>query len=1329
MKIKMLKKFFSFVLSLTIIFGSLSLNSFTNAEEIVRINEISKTANIPTPPFKGGEHEFEITGENLEKATLEAVLTNVDTKEITTKSVTVKETTRTKQIVTVNFDKTEKKQKFTVSFRVIGDTNPDVIPYLPTVTVFSSENTGGSGGTGTPVTPTGDPTLTDVKYEVDKTSKNIFTFTLTGTNLDASKINLKFLTFNAEYGVNMVTGDVTQEPAVVNNDKTTAVVKATFPKNNTDTPIKYTVKFSVEGMYGHSQNKKFDKEIEVIKDSNNEPDEATLKNVEYQKIDNLNHNFKITGTNLSKENISFRVRLGKTTDKNALSKQILEISEDKTTAILQLTFKPLDFKTDYTIQFKLNTESSDWNFDKKVTIEKSNDEPVNPNTEDPAFPTSTLTSVEYTGRNSDNLDMFTLKGTNLKSENIKVKVMQDIERKFDIEKTLDTITTLDKISYPSLKFPENTTAKDITYKVYFNSDGSDTFEEKNSVNVIVKTNSTVNPEEPKEPEDNKKITSIKANNPVLGKDGGDAKITVLGENLSSDLTVKVYKLENGQEIEQNFEKEIVGTEKAQAITIKLPKVSKEDAIDTYKIKVGFDENKLTHEATVEVGGNASLEKIELHPQIVAVDKTGKKITLIFDEEISLVSTLEKLKEGISISLSDGTENTSTDPNSSTSHVANHGDFKPLKEKDSVEINNSSIIIKLDEAIKVGPSTKVKFQDRLIKTTVLGKNGKEEEKEGNTFTALVKEFQPIVLDGQFLEGEILQNKGGKVTVKLTGDSLDLTKEDKTKLVQVVVERAENQNNPNRLIIKPNVEYKSDSEILVTFEVPENNTKNSESYMVRVSTDAGFKYTSEVGANTSDKRFRRLITTVLPKDTTEKTPTLSYISIQSYGTSGGTDKLPDTTHTNLPTIQESKKTRLHVYGSNLDEKVTKIKIVDENGVEWYPIKGEGASDSLDNFITVAFNGTGIAGNGTFQKIEIICPRNVKGNRTYKYLLAVDGVNYNQEIFVTATVLDDGIDKKNELTAVNVVVEHKDTDGNDIVKSKVKKGYSWSKFKSFGIKDLELKNYKILGYKLTKNSETSELIDINQLFEAYVKNNEKITFIYEKIQEPDNPDKPDNPIDPNVPNNPENKKDFILDNTKSSKVEGEKLKELDTENLILVIEKLSEKIKNLDADVLDIFLKNIKTNETIKLPNGKYKVTLPKRQGQTVKAVYFLNEQENLESHSFIQDENTVTFETNHFSKYVIEYKVAENSNKTDNTSNKPNDTDKNKTEINKNENTTNNSNDNDIANNSTNNSNHTVVKVRKTTEVKQKLVKTNLATTSLFVTSLLGLGAVLSLKKRK
>ena len=192
MKIKMLKKFFSFVLSLTIIFGSLSLNSFTNAEEIVRINEISKTANIPTPPFKGGEHEFEITGKNLEKATLEAVLTNVDTKEITTKSVTVKETTRTKQIVTVNFDKTEKKQKFTVSFRVIVDTNPDVIPYLPTVTVFSSENKGGSGWTGTPVTPTGDPTLTDVKYEVDKTSKNIFTFTLTGTNLGASKINLKF---------------------------------------------------------------------------------------------------------------------------------------------------------------------------------------------------------------------------------------------------------------------------------------------------------------------------------------------------------------------------------------------------------------------------------------------------------------------------------------------------------------------------------------------------------------------------------------------------------------------------------------------------------------------------------------------------------------------------------------------------------------------------------------------------------------------------------------------------------------------------------------------------------------------------------------------------------------------------------------------------------------------------------------------------------------------------------------------------------------------------------------------------------------------------------
>ena len=100
--------------------------------------------------------------------------------------------------------------------------------------------------------------------------------------------------------------------------------------------------------------------------------------------------------------------------------------------------------------------------------------------------------------------------------------------------------------------------------------------------------------------------------------------------------------------------------------------------------------------------------------------------------------------------------------------------------------------------------------------------------------------------------------------------------------------------------------------------------------------------------------------------------------------------DNTHTVSPTGQESKKTLVHLYGINFDEKKSKIKIVDENGITWYPVN-DSTSDSASNFIMIAFNHTGITGNGNSQVMEVICPNNFKGDQTFTYYIAPDGVNY--------------------------------------------------------------------------------------------------------------------------------------------------------------------------------------------------------------------------------------------------------------------------------------------------------------------------------------------------
>ena len=171
-------------------------------------------------------------------------------------------------------------------------------------------------------------------------------------------------------------------------------------------------------------------------------------------------------------------------------------------------------------------------------------------------------------------------------------------------------------------------------------------------------------------------------------------------------------------------------------------------------------------------------------------------------------------------------------------------------------------------------------------------------------------------------------------------------------------------------------------------------------------------SDYGANVlKSEKEKTTVATVLADETINNKPTLSFMSITSYGTEGGGNEEPDITITHTPVGQASKKTWISLYGANLDEGLTKVKVIDQNDVEWYPIENEGTTDSMDNFLMVMKNNKGrfgIFGDGTSQKIELICPRNIRlmgkeaTSPIYKILVAVDGINYNQEITVTALSL---------------------------------------------------------------------------------------------------------------------------------------------------------------------------------------------------------------------------------------------------------------------------------------------------------------------------------------
>ena len=142
--------------------------------------------------------------------------------------------------------------------------------------------------------------------------------------------------------------------------------------------------------------------------------------------------------------------------------------------------------------------------------------------------------------------------------------------------------------------------------------------------------------------------------------------------------------------------------------------------------------------------------------------------------------------------------------------------------------------------------------------------------------------------------------------------------------------------------------------------------------------------------------------------------------------------------------------------------------------------------------------------------------------------------------------------------------------------------------------------------------------------------------KDEEPSKPEEPGNQNNPNMPgdsNQPDEKVNKIVNGEEKVTVEGDGL----NAKLKLIVKRLDKNtvdaLKNKNADLFDIFF-TLKNN-TEKMPNQNYKITLEKRKGERVKEVCYVNEDGKLESLDFTQDDKNVTFTTTHFSKYSIVY----------------------------------------------------------------------------------------------
>lgn len=724
------------------------------------------------------------------------------------------------------------------------------------------------------------------------------------------------------------------------------------------------------------------------------------------------------------------------------------------------------------------------------------------------------------GKEGGDINLFVSTKEETTYDKIKAKITRIVDGSEESTDVFWQIGVKDKKSKSfkfNAHFPENTGKKTKEYKIVFNAKGSDTeFQTEPVLKVIVAGTDEGSSE------DEIIIKTIRASVPGLPKEGGVSNISVIGENIDvNKLDAAITKTINGASAPVELKVDKQGGGRAASYTITFPK-AESDKVEIYNISIGGKS------VIVTVGGRVSGSLLNILPSKVYTNKDKTIITVYYDEEIYAVADdYKELKEGITLKAIRAGKVTD----------------RRLTEADNVTIDGNKVIITLATPFDGEINSKLVVEERLLKN--------KEGFEARKINQIIDIAKPIVNSSVFTKGEVLTKEGGDVELKLIGEGFVQKVGGEDKPVNTLVKVLENNKAKTELygIVTEGFKKKNSDEIKLTtntegteqtiaFSLPANDTGKTKTYSVMVSLDGGLTYSSALGVNVLENRAKRLVASILPTEINDGKPSLSFMSITSYGTQGGGSGAVDITHTETPNGQESKKTWVTAFGANFDKKLTKIRVLDRNGIIWYPLQNEGTSDSTSNFIMVSSDGTGIFGNGNTQMLEVIGMNNILTTETFTYQVAMDGKNYDENTVVTVTVPYDGAPKntKKEMTEEfiqNVKVSHVTKAGKALEAETVVRGYSWSKLRSFGIRDKEFANCTILGYR--KNG-SKELTPITGLYEELVGKLESVEFVYNETIPPTVSPSPAVPTESGTPaENPTKSNTDVKDIVKDSTLLG--------------------------------------------------------------------------------------------------------------------------------------------------------------------------------------------------
>lgn len=882
-----------------------------------------------------------------------------------------------------------------------------------------------------------------------------------------------------------------------------------IPQNISDAEQKYLMKFFLKNDTSKLQKGNV---IVALEDGPVAPVVPTVKNLIADPVslptEGGNVALSVTAKNAKASDIQWTVKK----DGLPLS-DLTPIVKDGLNFTLTLPKNDTDKDVVYTVEAKAANDAQP----QKATITVAKKEATPPVVQDSKIIMMTEVNEKIDAASSE--ETFPVIATpNTDAKNVKLHITADGK---DI--TLPyTVTGPKSKKTVTITFPKNTKASPVVYKVTFNATGSSTDFQDDPVATFTQAAGEAI---------NAKIEDISATNDQLPLAGGDTTVTIKGTDLNKvDLVTKLFKVEDGVEKEVTLGDYMTGSfsgrGEVQSASFTFPKVDK-DTKFVFKASVDGG-NTFVEKAIFQTSEGSNRETEALEP---------KKVFTIHDDTL-VVDFHEPVEEARANAIMKNV------------HILAGSETINISESDKVSFDGNTLQIKFDKPIfKDKKAYKLVVDARTFK---LFNEKENREKENKAFESIIQKDGPYIEDAKFEQGYKLESEGGNVVLKLTG--YNLPDNLKVRIRENNKEKTELKEIPIKIEGSPN-------ERTITFTAPANTTDRVQSYSVLVSTD-GVQYSSEV--SNMQNRFRRMVVSVLPKNADADAPQIDFMQIQSYGNADD----GDITHTNLPTGQESKKTLVWIYGANLNADHTRLRLIDKNGVYWSPIY-DATQDSGTRILMTMLDGIhggtpGMTGKGNNMLMEVILPRGYQPDNwdgyekgtTFKYEVAPDGVNFDSEVTVTATVRFDGEDSKKDLTPLltDVTVRHVDKDGKDIVPAEKVKAYNHlhpcdlQKLLPLRDKDGFKKDFE--GYKVADTAEIVKGMEgPNHYGPAYydgktvkdLKNNKgEIVLVYGKAEKPVDPADPSEPSNPSTPSKPDSPSNtgsgsgyFILPSTPTKEV----------------------------------------------------------------------------------------------------------------------------------------------------------------------------------------------------